>query len=109
MVVHGMPTPSRRGPSVATGARCGCDGEGRAGNARRLVRQAKSAALLVRALMPVLAVFWWRRGVPAPWRSTPAPPNSSLNRTRNGMALGPRGTAVYHAPRGPSAMPLRAG
>jgi hypothetical protein len=35
-------------------------------------------------------------------------PNPSLERTSTGMALGPRGCAVYHQPRGPSAMPAAA-
>jgi hypothetical protein len=35
-------------------------------------------------------------------------PNTSLQPTVIGMALGPRGAAVYHAPHGPSAMPLPA-
>ena len=49
-----------------------------------------------------------------PGASSPAlqrchmPPNRSFKRTRNGMALGPRGALVYAAPHGPSAMPLRA-
>ena len=36
------------------------------------------------------------------------PPNRSFKRTRNGMALGPRGALVYRAPHGPSATPPRA-
>ena len=32
-------------------------------------------------------------------------PNPSLEQTSTGMALGPRGRAVYHPPRGPSASP----
>jgi hypothetical protein len=36
------------------------------------------------------------------------PPNPSLEGTRTGMALGPRGRAVYHRPRGPSTIPPRA-
>ena len=36
------------------------------------------------------------------------PPNRSFKRTRNGMALGPRGALVYPAPHGPRATPLRA-
>ncbi len=32
-------------------------------------------------------------------------PNPSLERTRTGMALGPRGAHCHHSPRGPSAMP----
>ena len=35
-------------------------------------------------------------------------PNPTLKRTRNGMALGPRGRVVYLRPRGPSATPPRA-
>ena len=35
-------------------------------------------------------------------------PNTSLQPTRNGMALGPCNAFVYDAPHGPSAMPLRA-
>ena len=35
-------------------------------------------------------------------------PNTSFKRTRNGMAPGPRGRLVYHRPRGPGSMPLRA-
>ena len=35
-------------------------------------------------------------------------PNTSLQPTRNGMALGPGNAFVYDAPHGPSAMPLRA-
>jgi hypothetical protein len=35
-------------------------------------------------------------------------PNPSLEGTRSGMALGPRGAVVHVAPRGPSAMPTRA-
>jgi len=35
-------------------------------------------------------------------------PNPSLERTSTGMALGPRGRAVYHRPRGPSAIPAAA-
>ena len=34
-------------------------------------------------------------------------PNPTLKRTRNGMALGPRGRVVYLRPRGPSATPPR--
>ena len=37
-----------------------------------------------------------------------ARPNPALKRTRNGLALGPRGREVYLRPRGPSATPLRA-
>jgi hypothetical protein len=33
-------------------------------------------------------------------------PNPSLERTSTGMALGPRGYAVHHPPRGPSTTPL---
>ena len=33
-------------------------------------------------------------------------PNPSFKRSPNGVALGPRGSAVYHLPRGPSATPL---
>jgi hypothetical protein len=33
-------------------------------------------------------------------------PNPSLERTSTGKALGPRGAQAYHAPRGPSALPL---
>jgi hypothetical protein len=36
------------------------------------------------------------------------PPNPSFKRTRNGMALCPRSAVGYPAPRGHSAMPLRA-
>jgi hypothetical protein len=32
-------------------------------------------------------------------------PNPSLERTRTGMALGPRGAPCHHSPRGPSATP----
>jgi hypothetical protein len=32
-------------------------------------------------------------------------PNPSFKRSPNGVALGPRGSAVYHLPRGPSATP----
>ena len=35
-------------------------------------------------------------------------PNPALKRTRNGLALGPRGRVLYLRPRGPSATPLRA-
>ncbi len=35
-------------------------------------------------------------------------PNTSFKRTHNGMAPGPRGRLVYHRPRGPGSMPLRA-
>ena len=35
-------------------------------------------------------------------------PNPTLKRTRNGMALGPRGRVLYLRPRGPSATPPRA-
>jgi hypothetical protein len=35
-------------------------------------------------------------------------PNPSLERTRTGMALGPRGVVVHHPPRGPSATPALA-
>ena len=35
-------------------------------------------------------------------------PNPALKRTRNGVALGPRGRVVYLRPRGPSATPPRA-
>ena len=41
------------------------------------------------------------------WRQA-VRPNTSFKRTRNGMAPGPRGRLVYHRPRGPGAMPLRA-
>jgi hypothetical protein len=40
---------------------------------------------------------------------TMVPPNHSLNRTANGMALWPRGAVVHHAPRGQGAMPPWAG
>jgi hypothetical protein len=33
-------------------------------------------------------------------------PNWSLERTSTGKALGPRGAQAYHAPRGPSALPV---
>jgi len=36
-------------------------------------------------------------------------PNPSLNRTRHGRPLGPRGSLGYPAPHGPSALPRRAG
>lgn len=35
-------------------------------------------------------------------------PNPSLEWTRTGMALGPRGVVVHHPPRGPNATPARA-
>ena len=37
---------------------------------------------------------------------TKALPNPSLERTSTGMALGPRGYAGHHPPRGPSATPV---
>jgi hypothetical protein len=33
-------------------------------------------------------------------------PNQSLERTSTGKALWPRGAQAYHAPRGPSALPV---
>jgi hypothetical protein len=39
---------------------------------------------------------------------TVAPPNPSLEWTRSGKALGPRGVVGHHPPRGPSAFPARA-
>jgi hypothetical protein len=38
--------------------------------------------------------------------ATGALPNPSLERTSTGMALGPRGYAVHHPPRGPSTTPV---
>jgi hypothetical protein len=35
-----------------------------------------------------------------------ARPNPSLKRSVNGVALGPRGALVHHAPHGPSTTPL---
>lgn len=35
-------------------------------------------------------------------------PNPSVNATANGMALGPRSTAIHHVLRGPSTMPSSA-
>ena len=40
------------------------------------------------------------------WLRGQALPNPSFKRSPNGVALGPRGSAVYHLPRGPSATPL---
>jgi hypothetical protein len=49
---------------------------------------------------------------PWPHAATVAPqavrPNPSLEWTRTGMALGPRGYSGHHSPRGPSATPARA-
>ena len=36
-------------------------------------------------------------------------PNTSLNRTRNGLSPGPRGRVLHHRPHGPGAKPPRAG
>jgi hypothetical protein len=46
----------------------------------------------------------WQRG-PCSASGKGALPNPSFKRSPNGMALGPRGSAVYHLPRGPSATP----
>jgi hypothetical protein len=55
------------------------------------------------APLPWPACFW-RRSLTS---SLPrAPPNPSLERTSTGKALGPRGAQAYHAPRGPSALPV---
>ena len=45
----------------------------------------------------------WLQGIPVSAR-----PNPSLERTRTGMALGPRGAGSYHPPRGPSTTPALA-
>jgi hypothetical protein len=47
------------------------------------------------------------RTAEAPYR--PARPNPSVNRTRHGMRLGPRGGVCHHSPHGPSRTPRRAG
>jgi hypothetical protein len=47
------------------------------------------------------------RTAAAPHR--PARPNPSVNRTRHGMRLGPRGGVCHHPPHGPSRTPRRAG
>jgi hypothetical protein len=65
------------------------------------------------------ALHWYRGGSEQPLvrlvlyslRISPcadprARPNPSFKRSPNGVALGPRGSAVYHLPRGPSATPL---
>ena len=51
---------------------------------------------------------------PSAWRHSPRAtsntvlPNPSLEPTRSGVALGPRGSCSYHPPRGPSATPALA-
>ncbi len=48
--------------------------------------------------------YWFILGLQRRKAST-ALPNPSFKRSPNGVALGPRGSAAYHLPRGPSATP----
>ena len=56
-------------------------------------------ALFMRKPVPGVVCIGSERG------GSGALPNPSFKRSPNGVALGPRGSAVYHLPRGPSATP----
>ena len=65
----------------------------------------RQSTALTRAILSSNSRSWLPRVIGG---AEPARPNPSLERTRNGMALCPRGAHCYPAPRGHSAMPPRA-
>jgi hypothetical protein len=109
-------SPAGVGRTRMPGAACSADGRRRTARLGYAARELATRTRWVPSRNRGGALAWMSfaisntpatRTAAAPHR--PARPNPSVNRTRHGMRLGPRGGFGHHPPRGPSHTPRRAG